>query len=125
MTDPADRDSQTFAIIGAAMDVHRNLGPGFLEAVYREALRWELGVREIPFQAEVPLPISFKGRRLATSFRADLVCYGQVIVELKALRKIAGVEEAQLLNYLKASGLSRGLLLNFGAPSLRFRRLVF
>jgi GxxExxY protein len=97
-------DSQTFAVIGAAMEVHRHLGPGFLEAVYREAVRWELGDRHIPFQTEVHLPIQFKGRQLVTGYRADLVCYGQIIVELKALRHISTPEEAQVLNYLKARG---------------------
>jgi GxxExxY protein len=118
-------DSQTFAIIGAAMEVHRHLGPGFLEAVYREAVRWELGDRHIPFQTEVHLPIQFKGRQLVTGYRADLVCYGQIIVELKALRHISSSEEAQVLNYLKASGLSRALLLNFGTKSLQCRRFVW
>jgi GxxExxY protein len=107
------------------MDVHRHRGHGFLEAVYPGALRAELGIRGIPFRAEVQLPITFKGRRLATSFRADLVCFDQVIVELKALRSVGGPEEAQVLNYLKASGLSRALLLNFGGPSLEYRRMVW
>ena len=120
-----ERDPQTYTIIGAAMDVHRELGHGYLEAVYHEALRVELGARGIPYHSEVLLPISYKGRQLATSFRADLVCYEQVLVELKALRSVGGPEEAQVLNYLKASGLSRALLLNFGAPSLEFRRLIW
>ena len=107
------------------MAVHRQLGNGFLEAVYREALHAELTSRHIPFAAEVHLPIVFNGRRLSTSFRADLVCYDQVIVELKALREVGGPEEAQVLNYLKASGLGRALLLNFGSPSLTYCRLVW
>jgi GxxExxY protein len=121
---PTSTDPQTFAIIGAAIEVHRQLGNGFLEPVYREAMRLELAARAIPFHAEVQLPIFFKGRRLATSYRADLVCYDQVIVELKALRSVGGPEEAQVLNYLKASGLERALLLNFGSPSLEYRRLI-
>jgi GxxExxY protein len=125
MTDASNGDPQTYAIIGTAMEVHRHLGHGFLEGVYGEALRGELEARGIPFQAEVPFPITFKGRRLRTGFRADLVCYGEVLVELKARRIVAGPEEAQVLNYLKASGLPRGLLLNFGAPSLEYRRLVW
>jgi GxxExxY protein len=120
-----DQDPQTYAIIGAAMDVHRRLGHGFLEVVYREALRAELGMRGIPFLTELQFPVNYKGRRLTTGFRADLVCFEQVIVELKALQRVGGPEEAQVLNYLKASGLSRALLLNFGAPSLEFRRLIW
>ena len=120
-----DRDPETFAIIGAAMEVHRYLGMGFLEAVYVEALHYELTDRDIPFAAEVILPITFKDRRLMTRYRADMVCYGQVIVELKALREVGGPEMAQVLNYLKASGLTRGLLLNFGTPQLTYRRFIW
>jgi GxxExxY protein len=120
-----EKDPQTYAIIGAAMEVHRHLGHGFLEAVYQEAFRVELGLRGIPFHGEVKLPIMFKGHQLATSYRADLVCCEQILVELKALRSVGGAEEAQILNYLKANGLSRALLLNFGAPSLEFRRLIW
>jgi len=83
-----------------------------------------LSAREMPFQFEVPLPVHYKGRLLSASFRADLVVYGEVIVELKAQRVLVGSDEAQLINYLKASGFSRGLLLNFGSPSLAYRRLV-
>ncbi len=118
------RDPQTYAIIGAAMEVHRHLGAGFLEAVYSEALRWELGSRAIPFQADAVLRVSYKGRELATRFRADLVCYGAIIVELKAAAYPIPHAEAQVLNYLKASGLPRSLLLNFGTPSLEYRRFV-
>ena len=117
-------DPQTYSIIGAAMEVHRELGCGFLEVVYREALWRELESRGVPFRSEVPLPVHFKGVRLPTGFRTDLICYGEVLVELKALRAIGGPEVAQVLNYLKASRLERGLLLNFGAPSLEFRRLI-
>jgi GxxExxY protein len=119
------KDRQTHAIIGAAMEVHRQLGPGFLEAVYQEALSIEFSARTVPFAREAELPVYYKGELLACSYRADFVCYDEVIVELKALRAITGVEEAQVLNYLKATGLTRGLLLNFGRPSLEFKRLVF
>jgi GxxExxY protein len=123
--DADSRDPQTRAIIGAAMEVHRQLGPGFLEAVYQEALAIELADRGIPFQREQELPIDYKSRRLPCKYRADFVCYEDIIVELKALQALTGNEEAQLLNYLKATRLERGLLLNFGRPSLEFKRFVF
>jgi len=119
------RDPQTYAIIGAAMEVHRQLGHGFLEAVYQEALALELAEHDIPFQREVPLPISYKGRRLQCSYRADFVCFEEVVVELKAISQLTGADEAQAINELKATGLHRALLINFGAPSLEYKRLVF
>lgn len=117
-------DEQTFEIIGAAMAVHRALGHGFLEAVYQEALAIEFTDREIPFACEVELPILFRGQRLNTGYRADFLCFDDIIVELKALDKLTTREEAQVINYLKASGKSRGLLLNFGNRSLEQKRLV-
>lgn len=117
-----DRDAETYAIIGAAMRVHRGLGAGFLEAVYQEALGLVLNQAGIPWQREVPFRIQFEGQTLRTTYRADLVCFDQVLVEVKALRKLSGAESAQVLNYLKASGLQRALLLNFGAASLEYRR---
>ena len=117
------RDEQTYAIIGAAMAVHRELGHGFLESVYQAALVREFQMRRIPFEREKCLPVFYRGERIA-EYKADFVCYEQIIVELKALQKLTGVEEAQVINYLKATGLNRGLLLNFGAPSLQHKRLV-
>jgi GxxExxY protein len=117
-------DSQTYEIIGAAMEVHRELGCGFLEAVYQEALREELSSRNIPFRAEVEMPIFYKGKRLKTSYRADFVCNESIIVELKAISKLGDIETAQVLNYLRAGRIERGLLFNFGSKSLEHRRLI-
>lgn len=122
--DADKRDSQTGAILGAAIEVHRLLGAGFLEAVYQEPLALEFGRQSIPLEREVALPISYKGQRLACAYRVDFICWGTVIVELKALAELTTLETAQGLNYLKASGLERALLLNFGTTRLTFKRLV-
>jgi len=107
------------------MEVHRQLGHGFLESVYQEALAWELEDRDIPFQREHPIAIRYKSRELRTQFRADFVCFGEIIVETKALQQLSGAEQSQLINYLKASGRPRGLLINFGQRSLQYKRLAW
>jgi GxxExxY protein len=119
------KDPETFAIIGAAMEVHRELGRGFLELVYQTALALEFQERGIPFKSEVALPIQYKNRVLTCAYRADFICFESVIVETKAISTLTSADEAQLINELKATGLTRGLLLNFGAPSLEHKRLVF
>lgn len=118
------RDPQTYAIIGAAMEVHRQLGCGFLENVYHAAMAIELEDRCIPHRHELDVPIYYKGRLLPCTYRIDILCYGEVIVELKALGQLTGVERSQVLNYLKATGYKRALLINFGALSLEFERIV-
>ena len=119
-----ENDPRTFAIIGAALEVHRQLGCGFLEPVDQEALAIEFLRRDIPFQREVRLPVHYKGQLLGTAYCADFICFNTVIVELKALAHMSGTEEAQVLNYLKATGYEIGLLLNFGGRSLQQRRLI-
>jgi len=117
-------DPQTYAIIGAAMEVHRQLGPGFLEAVYQEALAIELTRRNIPFQREVEIPIYYSGEKLSCTYRADFICYGEVLVELKALQRITNIEYAQVINYLRATDMPRALILNFGERSLAPKRFI-
>lgn len=113
----------TRAIIGAAMEVHRTLGHGFLEAVYEAALAHELNLRGIPYEHQKRLTVTYKGQ-VAGEYVADFVVDGKVIAELKATKGLTEVDEAQLINYLKATGLRVGLLLNFGTPSLEYRRRV-
>ncbi len=121
-----DKDHRTYSIIGAATEVHKILGHGFLEPVYQEALAIEFAARNIPFNREVelPVPVSYKGKQLGTSYKADFICCGSIIVELKALSKTGTVEESQLINYLKASCLKVGLLINFGSASLEYKRFA-
>ena len=116
--------SEVFQIIGAAMEVHNILGPGFLEPVYQEALQLEFQSRNIPFQREIPLHIYYKGVQLLKTYCADFCCYQSIIVELKALSALTGDHESQLINYLKATKIHVGLLINFGGQSLEFKRMV-
>lgn len=117
---------EVYAIIGAAMDVYNNLGPGFLEAVYQEAMEIETTSRKIPTLPEQKLHIEYKGTPLKKFYEADLICYGKIIVEIKALDRLTSREESQILNYLKATGMQVGILINFGAHNdLEWKRLVF
>ena len=112
-------------MIGAAMRVHGELGHGFLENVYQEALEHELVKSPIPFEREKELPVFYRGQRLNSFYKVDFVCFDSLIVELKALKSLSGNEDAQVINYLKASGLQKALLINFGAQRLEYKRLVF
>jgi GxxExxY protein len=118
------RDPRTYAIIGAAMEVHSHLGSGFLEPIYQEALEIELADRQIPFQPQLELSVRFKGHILQAEYKPDFICYEGVVVEIKALSKLSSNEEAQIINYLKATGIEVGLLINFGSSSLEYRRFV-
>jgi GxxExxY protein len=118
------RDPETYAIIGAAMEVHRELGNGFLEAVYQDALQLEFKQRRIPFTREQSVPVLYKGVALGAPYRADFVCHGSVLVELKAIKALTDVESAQVLHYLKATGFERALLINFATPRLDYKRFI-
>ena len=115
---------ESYQIIGACMEVHKNLGTGFLEAIYQEALVVELDLQNIPYLREKSLNVNYKGHMLNKSYFADFVCYDKIILELKALSAICKEHEAQLLNYLKATGYKLGMIINFGEPSLKFKRKV-
>jgi GxxExxY protein len=116
---------EVYAIVGAAMEVHSELGAGFLEAAYQEALGIEFQLRNVPFQPQCPLRIMYKGRALEKTYCADFLCFDRVVVEIKALKELTGREESQLLNYRNATGLRVGLLINFGDPGrLDWKRLV-
>ena len=116
---------EVYAIMGAAMEVHRELGSGFLESVYQEAMEMELTRCKIPFKAQKNIKIVYKGESLKKEFITDLICYEKIIVELKAQDSLSGKEEAQILNYLKATGIKLGLVINFGShPKLEWKRLV-
>jgi GxxExxY protein len=116
---------EVYAIVGAAMEVHGELSGGYLEAVYQEAMEMELADRSVPFAAQQPLRITYKGRMLEKFYIADLVCYGAVLIEIKTLDRLSGKEESQILNYLKTTGLRVGLLINFGnSAALEWKRFV-
>ena len=113
----------TGEIIGSAMEVHSRLGPGFLESVYEEALAVEFELKKIKYERQKSLPVFYRDM-IIKNFTCDFLVDGQIIVELKALKEIAEIERLQVINYLKASGLEIGLLLNFGGKSLEYKRLI-
>jgi GxxExxY protein len=115
---------EAYDIAGAAMEVHNQLGCGFLEPVYQEALQIELNERRIPFLPQVELPINYKGRILQKKYIADFLAYGTIIIEIKTLDHLSSLEESQVLNYLKASNLPLALLINFGAEKLQWKRII-
>ena len=114
---------ESYKIIGAAMEVHKVLGTGFTEPVYQEALELEFLESGIPFEREARLEISYKGKPLKQEYIADFVCFGKIIIELKAVSQLNDVHEAQVLNYLKTTGFDLALLVNFGEKPLKIKRL--
>jgi len=115
---------ESYRIIGACMEVHRQLGCGFLEPAYQEALEIEFQIQNIPFAREAPLNITYKDKTLKQAYFADFICYGKIILELKAVDKLITKHEAQVINYLEATKLKLGLLVNFGQTSLQQERIV-
>ncbi|MDI6734646.1 MAG: GxxExxY protein [bacterium] len=113
---------EVYKIIGAAMAVSNNLGCGFLEAVYQEAMEIELAENAIPFESQKRIQIFYKDRILTKEYIADFLCFEQIIIEIKAIKDITGIEEAQLINYLKATKLPLGLIINFGGKKLEWKR---
>ena len=117
-------ENMTGRIINACFEVHNELGNGFLETVYQEALEEEFKIQEIPYEREKLLPIIYKGKRLSKEYYADFVCYDSIIVELKAVTVLSKPHKAQVLNYLNAANLDIGLLINFGETSLKWERIT-
>jgi GxxExxY protein len=116
--------NETYAIIGACMEVHRSLGNGFLEAVYQEALSIEFTLRNIPFEKEKQLYIYYKDMQLSKKYIADFICYNNIVIELKATESIIKEHVSQLINYLHATNKKIGLLINFGSNSLEYKRII-
>jgi len=115
---------ECYQIIGACMEVHSELGSGFLEAVYQEALAREFNKREIPYVYESRLDVYYKGEKLNKHYYADFVCFDQIIIEIKAMEGLTDEHLAQVLNYLKATGFRIGLLINFGTSKLQYKRII-
>jgi len=115
---------ESYKIISVAIEVHRNLDPGFSEPLYQEALKLKFQLQKIPYEREKLLNVFYKNRKLTKRYSADFVCDENIIVELKALHETTGDHETQVLNYLEATQLRLGLLINFGTKSLQYKRLV-
>ena len=118
-------EEEVYKIIGAANEIHKELGSGFLESVYEEAMVLESITRKIPHETQVKIPVHYKGQRLTKEFIADYIGYGKIVVEFKCIPKLTRVEEAQIINYLKATGIKVGLLINFGSKGkLEWKRYI-
>ncbi len=118
-------EEEAFAIRGAVFDVYREMGAGFLEVVYQECLEREMSIRAIPFTSQKELGLIYKGEELKQIYKPDIICYEKIIVELKAVKEIASEHKAQLFNYMRATGLRLGFLVNFGShPKATIERIV-
>ncbi len=115
---------EVYEIVGAAIEVHNEMGAGFLEAVYQEAMEIELRSKRIPFHSQMPLDLQYKEQPLTKRYVVDFLCFDAIVIEIKALYALGGNEESQLINYLKATGLRLGVLINFGSPRLEWKRLI-
>ena len=116
---------ESYLIMKACFEVYKRLGCGFLESVYQECLEIELNLQKVTYISQAELPVIYRGRKIVHTYKADLICYDQIIVELKAVSVLADEHRAQILNYLNASGLKLGLLINFGHhPKLEYERFV-
>jgi GxxExxY protein len=115
---------ESFKIIGACMKVHRSLGVGFLEAVYEEALEKEFHIQNIPFKRQVKLLLYYDNQLMKKQYRADFVCYESIVIEIKAVSQIPVIFYSQLTNYLKCTKMELGILINFGMPSLFYKRII-
>jgi GxxExxY protein len=124
-TSPSLQDPRTFAIIGAAYEVHRVLGTGFLEIFYKDALAIEFLERGISFEREAPCRVEYKGHPLRDDYKIDFICYGAVVLEVKARSVTGPADHAQVLSYLTSTRLRCGLLLNFGTAKLEHRRFIW
>ena len=116
--------NESYEIVGAIIAVHKELGCGYLERVYQDALEYEFKMRKIPHEREKSIQVMYKGHPLGEQYRADFVCYGKIIVELKAVEELSSIHRAQVLNYLKATGFRLGILVNFGEQMARIERLL-
>ena len=116
-------EDETYAIIGAAMEVHKQLGCGFTEKVYQDALEKEFILKGIPYMREARMKVSYKGELLASDYIPDFICYNLIVVELKAVEELDGMHRAQAINYARVSDLDLALLFNFGSLSLEYERL--
>ncbi len=118
-------EKETYDIRGAVFEVYREMGRGFLEAVYQECMEKELAARGMPFESHQEITLQYKGRVLRQKYIPDLICHGKIIVELKAVKKLADDHKAQVFNYLKGAGLRLGLLVNFGHyPKAEIQRII-